>query len=222
MNKKVIAIVVGVVVVLVAILGVVAWFVPILKVGNIEVTGATRTDPDQVLEVSGIVEGENLFRVDATAAGQNIVELPWVKSVTVNRALPSTITVELTEREPAVFIKRADGDHVIDTEGKEIIIGTPPVGTVEVSGADEGNSEVLPAVIAVINAIKAQDEQMTESIQVVEAPDQFDILLKMNDGREIYWGSSENNHDKAVAMSTVLKREGQRWNISSPSMVTVR
>lgn len=58
MNKKVIAIVVGVVVVLVAILGVVAWFVPILKVGNIEVTGATRTDPDQVLEVSGIVEGE--------------------------------------------------------------------------------------------------------------------------------------------------------------------
>ncbi|ANE04401.1 cell division protein FtsQ [Corynebacterium crudilactis] len=222
MNKKVIAIVIGAVVVLVAILGMVAWFVPILKVGNIDVAGATRTDPDQVLEVSGIVEGENLLRVDATSAALNIVELPWVKSVTVNRSLPSTMTVDLVEREPAVFVKRSDGDHVIDSEGKEIIIGTPPVGTVEVAGADEENSEVLPAVIAAINAIKEQDAQIIENIEVVEAPDQFDILFKMKDGREIYWGSSDNSHDKAVAMSTVLKREGQHWNISSPTMVTVR
>ncbi|BAU96490.1 cell division protein FtsQ [Corynebacterium suranareeae] len=222
MNKKVIAIVVGVVVAVAAILGVVAWFVPILKVGTIEVTGATRTDPDQVVEVSGIVEGENLLRIDATSAGHNIVGLPWVKSVTVNRTLPSTVTVDLVEREPAVFVKRSDGDHIFDSEGKEILIGTPPVGTVEVSGTDEQNTEVFPAVIEVINAIKLQDAQMVENIQIVDAPDQFDISLKLNDGREIYWGSSENNHDKAVAMSTVLKREGQHWNISSPSMVTVR
>lgn len=222
MNKKVIAIVVSVIVAIVAISGVVAWFVPIFKVGTIDVTGAARTDPEQVIEESGIVEGENLLRVDATSAAQNIAKLPWVKSVTVNRGLPGSITVELVEREAAAFVKRSDGDHVIDTEGKEIIIGTPPFGTVEVSETDADNPEVLPAVISVIKAIREQDPKMTDNIEVVEAKDQFDIALKLKDGREIYWGSAENNHDKAVAMATVLKREGQSWNISSPSMVTVR
>ena len=46
MNKKVIAIVVSVIVAIVAISGVVAWFVPIFKVGTIDVTGAARTDPE--------------------------------------------------------------------------------------------------------------------------------------------------------------------------------
>ncbi|ALC06337.1 Cell division protein FtsQ [Corynebacterium deserti GIMN1.010] len=222
MNKKVIAIVVSVIVAAIAIAGAVAWFVPVLKVGTIDVTGAQRTDPEQVKEVSGIVDGENLLRIDARQAAVNIVELPWVKSVTVDRSLPSTVSVELVEREPAVYVHRSDGDYIYDTEGKEVLIGTPPVGTVEVSGADAENPNVMPAVISVINAIKDHDAALTESIQSIDAPDEFDILLKLNDGREIYWGSAENNHDKAVALSTVMKREGQHWNISSPSMVTVR
>lgn len=222
MKKKTIAIVVAVLVAIAAILGAVAWFVPILKVSSIEVNGTAATDPAAVIETSGIVEGENLLRVNVNSAAHNIVELPWVKSVTINRKLPGTISVEVQERVAAVFQSSADGDVIYDTEGKAIIIGTPPPGTVEVKATDADNPEILPAVISVINSIREQDAAMLNNVATVEAPDQFDILLKLKDGREIYWGSAENNHDKAVAMSTVLKREGQHWNISSPSMVSVR
>ncbi|WP_080794087.1 cell division protein FtsQ/DivIB [Corynebacterium pacaense] len=207
---------------LVVIGAAVTWFVPVFRVGSIEITGATRTDPTEVEEVSGIAEGSNLLRMDATAAATSIAALPWVESVTVNRRLPSTVQIDLVEREAAVFVRRGDGDHVIDTSGRAIIIGTPPPGSIEVRGAREDDPDVLPAVTAVLAAIDAQDPQLRTLIADIQAPDQFDISLHLTDGREIYWGSSDNNHDKAVALATVVKREGGSWNISSPSMVTVR
>ncbi len=222
MRKKVIAIVVAVIVVMVAILAAVAWFVPVLKVSSVEITGATRTDTEVAEELSGINIGDNFLRIDAAAAATAIADMPWVGSVTVNRRLPSTVEIALTEREAIVFVKRPDGDHIIDTEGLPIIIGPPPFGTIEVTGTREEDQDVLPAVIDVVNAINDYNPDLKGQIATIDAPDRFDLLLRLNDGREIYWGSSENNHDKAVALSTVIKREGQRWNISSPSMVTVR
>ncbi|MFP7364465.1 FtsQ-type POTRA domain-containing protein [Corynebacterium callunae] len=221
-KKKTIAIAAVSLVVIAAILAVVAWFVPILKVNTIEVTGAPITGAVVVEETSGITVGENLLRVDASGAAHKIAELPWVKTVTINRKIPSTIAIEVQERVAAVFQNTADGNVIYDTEGKPIIIGTPPPGTVEVTATDAANEAILPAVISVINSIRDQDAALLNNVATVEAPDQYDILLKLKDGREIYWGSAENNHDKAVAMATVVKREGQHWNISSPSMVSVR
>lgn len=222
MSKKIIALVVTAVISVVLILGAVSWFVPIFKVESVEIIGATRTDTEQAQELSGINQGDNFLRIDATQAARAIADMPWVSSVTVNRTFPSTVEIELAEREAAVFVKRDDGDHVIDTEGLPIIIGTPPFGTVEITGTSEDDPDVLPAAIEVINAITDYKPELKEQIATIDAPDRFDILLKLTDGREIYWGSSENSHDKAVALSTVIKREGQEWNISSPSMVTVR
>lgn len=222
MSKKAIALVTTVVIALVAIAAAVAWFVPVFKVESIEINGAVRTDTEVAREVSGITAGDNLLRIDATGAAHAIAEMPWVSSVTLNRRLPSTVEITLTEREAAVFIRRPDGEHIIDTEGQPIVVGTPPVGTVEVTGIREDDPEVLPAVIDIIRAIDDYDPELRNIIATIEAPDQFDVLLRLTDGREVYWGSSKNNHDKAVALSTVVQREGQRWNISSPSMVTVR
>lgn len=222
MSRKVISVVVVVVVALAVIAGAVAWFVPVLKVESIEFTGATRTDTELAQDLSGINTGDNFLRVDATAAARAIVDMPWVDTVTVNRKLPSTVEIILEEREPAVFVRRADGDHIIDSEGLPIIIGTPPFGAIEVTGTREDDPDVLPAVIDIVNALNDYDPALKETVASIHAPDRFDVLLRLKDGREIYWGSSENNHDKAVAMSTVIKREGQYWNISSPSMVTVR
>lgn len=222
MPKKIIAIVVAVFVLLAMTLAVVAWFVPLFKVSSIEITGATRTDTDIARELSGIEVGDNFLRIDETAAGLAIVDMPWVSSVTVNRTLPSTVEIALEEREPAVFVRGRDGDLIIDTEGLPVLIGTPPFGTIEVTGTRDDDPDVLPAVIDIITAINDYEPELKEQIATIDAPDRFDILIRLTDGREIYWGSSENNHDKAVAMSTVINREGQQWNISSPSMVTVR
>lgn len=222
MRRKTLGWAIAALLVLAVVLAAVSWFIPIFKVGTIEITGAVRTDPAEIEEVSGIIDGGNLLRLDATAAATSIAALPWVDSVTVSQHLPSTVDIELVEREAALYVRRADGEHVIDTEGRTILIGAPPSEAIEVSGTKEDDSDVLPAVIDVIRAIDAHDHNVRGLIASIDAPDQFSMTLHMTDGKEIFWGSSDNSHDKAVALATVVKREGQSWNISSPSMVTVR
>ena len=66
---------------------------------------------DQVLRVSGIVEGSNIFLVNLSEAREAIGKLPQVENAEVTRTLPNRIAVTITERRPiAWLVSRADED----------------------------------------------------------------------------------------------------------------
>lgn len=187
------------------------WTVPILKVDRVAVNGAVHLPVEQVQEAAGIREGENMLRVNVAAAAGSVADSPWVQTVTVSRTWPDTITVEITERAAVLH----DGDQLIDQNGVVFATGEPPAEAVGVTGEEAALDDVAEVVAAVDPAIR-------EKVERVEAPSPVEITFVMADGRTIYWGANEENHDKALAMATVLGREGQEWNISNPAMVTVR
>lgn len=191
------------------------WAVPILKVGQVEVHGADNLPAEQVAADSGIEPGENMLRVDAAAAANRVAQSPWVQAVTVARDWPGTITVDITERSAVLYSDEADGTHLIDAGGTPFSIGEPPAQAVAV----DGEAAVLADAAEVVAAV---DPAIREQVERVEVPEAAEITFVMTDGRTIFWGANSNNHDKALALSTVLGQEGQAWNISNPAMVTVR
>lgn len=195
------------------------WVFPILKVSNYEIIGVEQTPQESVVEATGVDEGDNLVRVDATAAASGVVELPWVRAATVSRSWPSTLRVEVTEREALLFIEESDGSYLIDAKGTPFIIGVPPEGAIEVTGVSLDNPDDLSSVASVVDTLP---ESVRSQVSRVDVPGSFDITFYLWDGRIVYWGADENNQNKAIAMETVLTREGQDWNISNPTMVTVR
>lgn len=220
-NKRLILIISALTAILIAF-AVLCWFVPIFKVKNIEVSGTARLSPEDVVTASGLTEGENWLRVSESGAAKEVAKLPWVKTVTVNRKLPNTITIDIAERKAMIFAARSDGDHLIDNEGKVIVIGEPSPDTVEVTGTSADDSDSLAVAVGVLSSIEAKDHHLLTLIDSIDAPSKFEISIKLKDGKKIYWGSEENSHDKAVAFSSVVNREGASWNISSPPLVTVR
>lgn len=193
----------------------VLWAVPILKVSQVEVQGAVNLPPDEVEAATGIQTGENMLRVNVAAAATSVAESPWVHTVTVARSWPDTITVEITERRAVLYSQEDDGTHLIDAGGVPFAIGEAPAEAVEVAGDDETLADAAEVVAAVDPAIR-------EQVARVEVPEVAEITFVMTDGRTVFWGANHNNHDKALAMSTVLGQDGQSWNISNPAMVTVR
>lgn len=191
------------------------WAVPILKVGQVEVHGVNNLPAEQVAADTGIEPGENMLRVDAAAAASRVAESPWVHTVTVARDWPGTITVDITERSAVLYSEEADGTHLIDAGGTPFAIGEPPAQAVAV----DAEAALLTAAAEVVAAV---DPAIREQVERVEVPAAAEITFVMADGRTIFWGANSNNHDKALAMSTVLGQEGQAWNISNPAMVTVR
>jgi cell division protein FtsQ len=86
-------------------------------VKDIVVEGRHQISKDDVLDALGIEQGAPILGFDSKAASARLAKLPWVKSVIVERRLPDTITVILTEREAAARWQHDDHLYVIDTDG---------------------------------------------------------------------------------------------------------
>lgn len=201
------------------IAAVVVWAFPVFKVSTIEVTGNERVSEEAVWELTGVPEGENLLRVDTVAAASGVVSDPWVSAATVTRQLPSTLKVELQERTVVAYRDGDDGTVLIDAEGAPFIVAPPPEGAVLVAGDAADDERVLSGAVDIAAAIPAEVREQVATLEA-ESPRSYTFVL--HDGRRVYWGASTDNANKALAMETVLHRDGSEWDISNPELVTVR
>jgi cell division protein FtsQ len=60
--------------------------------------------PEQVTKEAGLTIGQNIFKLDLHAVERRILRDPWVTSASVQRHLPSRITVKVTEHEAAAVV----------------------------------------------------------------------------------------------------------------------
>ena len=87
------------------------------EISAIEIDGCVKWDEQQARSlISGLV-GQNVFLVNTTAAEQVLEEAPWVKSATVERDFPDSLTVSITEHE-AVAAVDLGALYLVDQDGK--------------------------------------------------------------------------------------------------------
>ena len=77
---------------------------PDYKLNNIEVQTDGTLQRDQILNVAGLREGENIFRVNLARVHERLQELPQVDEVEVVRKLPAEIDIRIVERKPIGWI----------------------------------------------------------------------------------------------------------------------
>jgi cell division protein FtsQ len=86
---------------------------------NIEINGYKETPELAILEKLEI--GGSLVGYDVAEAQDRIATLPWVARATVRKFYPSTLSVEIEEREPFALWQRQGQVFVIDRGGTEIV-----------------------------------------------------------------------------------------------------
>lgn len=89
---------------------------PRLAIKTINVSGADRVGRDEVVELSGLREGQNILSFRAGRVMESIKANPWVESVEVRRRYLTAVDIEVKERVPAVLVV-LDGVYVADASG---------------------------------------------------------------------------------------------------------
>ncbi len=74
------------------------------NVDQIRVAGERRVSKADVLELSDIQPGSNIFDLDLEMIGRKIAEDPWVAVARVERAFPREVLIRVSEREPRAII----------------------------------------------------------------------------------------------------------------------
>ncbi|WP_437929663.1 FtsQ-type POTRA domain-containing protein [Sorangium sp. So ce291] len=92
---------------------------PRFAVRTVLVDGVQRRTAEQVASAGGIEVGKNIFTLDLELAGASISTDPWIEKATVTRKLPSTIQVNVVEREAQALVA-IGGDLYLATRDGEL------------------------------------------------------------------------------------------------------
>ena len=101
---------------------------PRFAIRTVDLVGAKRSTLEQIKTESGVAVGANIFAIDTDLAERKLLENAWISEVKITRRLPSTLRVELSEREASAVVALGERLYLVTHEGvpfKEISAGDP-------------------------------------------------------------------------------------------------
>jgi len=160
-----------------------------LRVTTITVRGNEHVSPGEVLALIGPLRGQNILKVDLETNRQRLMASGWVRTATLRRVLPSTIEVNVEERDPIGLARVGgrlyliDGDGtVIDEHGPRFAQESLPIidgvwpGT---DGAvDETRAQLVSSFVAALETLP----ELSSRISQINVEDPYDAVVLLNDG----------------------------------------
>lgn len=110
-----------------------------LRVEHVMIEGRTLTPEPLLRAVLGVSPGDKLLGFSLEAARMRIEALSWVQHATVERRLPGTVVVQLTERRPFA-VWQSGGRFVLIDRAGQVVAEQDPV-------KDAAAFTVLPLVV---------------------------------------------------------------------------
>jgi cell division protein FtsQ len=101
---------------------------PRFAIKDIQVHGTTRVAQQQIPTEGGISLGENLFRLNLDQVEKRLLRNPWISNAKVARKLPSSVVVDIEEREAVALAVIASRLFLVNRLGesfKEVEPGDP-------------------------------------------------------------------------------------------------
>lgn len=218
--RRVFAVLVAVTVVAVLV-WVLGWS-SILGVSKVEVSGATSAEASAVAELVDVPIGTPLARVDTDAAAARVRERITVAEVSVRRAWPSTLAVDIVLRTPAIVVRNPQGQlEVADAEGVSFgVVKAAPKGVpvVKAVGAKGATREALQSALALLNALPSDLSSQVSGITVSSA----NLVTFTLGKRTVVWGSGADSERKVAILTALLPTKAKVIDVSAPETPVTR
>ena len=129
----------------------VCLFTPVFGISEISVEGNSAISAEEIVQVSGIKNGQNIFRISLKKTKEKLESLVYVEEARVVRKFPARIKIELTESTNDIIIDTPTEFIVTTVSGKVLFktvdvteLPIPIVKGINVAEA-EPNTVLVPA-----------------------------------------------------------------------------
>lgn len=192
-----------------------------LKIETIKVSGNERYTKKEIVQVSGIKEGQNLYAINKKAAKALIMEeFPYITEVVIRRTLPSTLTFKVTEETPAYFTEMA-GEYYILSANLRVLERTEerPVATEEQRLVMLLLSDVKSIIVGqnveftkdlafdyISEFIKELTEhEVTDKLTEIDISSKYNIYVTYEDRFRVYLGDNTETDMKLTFAELMIK-----------------
>lgn len=205
-----------------ALLVVGAWVVyvsPVFAVTTVTVTGTSVLTPESVQAAAKVPLGTPLARLDAGSIVSRVLQLRPVAEVTVTRSVPHTVKIAVKERSAVYALSSGSGFDLVDASGVDYTsVPDAPQGLV--AATITGDDQRLRRDVATVVASLPQAVREKAVLVTAKTPDS--IVIDLNGGAEIVWGSAESSPQKAQVLAALLSVKASVYDVSSPSHPTTK
>jgi len=185
----------------------------IFAVRHIDIIGTDAVTQEEILAVSGIELGMNIFSVNEDLAEELLPIIARVETAQVDKRLPGTIEVFITEREPVAIMSTGKAVVELDSTGRILDRYTTVSGDALplITGVDiTGQGLVAGCFIKGKGLQKALDilsamPEDAEDIGEINVSDPEYIKLYTLNGPEVRLGGSEDFAEKYAIYSAIIK-----------------
>ena len=187
------------------------------------VEGREETTRERVLSALGVSLGQPLASIDIESARARLAALPWIKDAAIERRLPGTLYVRLTERQPMALWQRRGEIVVIDGEGVEIAEAPIERFAALPLVVGEGAPAAAPALLAILAREPELRRRVTAAVFVgqrrwtLRLDDSIDVHLPEDDTAAAWMRLTDiDRRDK------VLEREISAVDLRLPDRLVLR
>lgn len=147
-------------------------------VKSIEVVGAAHTSQAELDAVTSRYVGANLFKIDIEAVQNDVRTLPWVKSIDIEKKLPDTLRIRVSERTPVALALTASGLRYVDERGVAFAPLSPAVGDPDLLLISGSSHADLARAAELVRELRTRDPQVYSRLSEVRAiaPDGFAVF----------------------------------------------
>jgi cell division protein FtsQ len=141
--------------------GLALYFSSVLRVQEVQVTGAQTLDAHSLAELADL-KGASMFTVPLDDAQERLAALPMVKSVRAERRWPHTVRLVVEERQPWAYWYTQDDEYIVDAEGV-VLEGAMPAPDAPIIYHQDGSAQFQPGDIIDADAVQLA-QQLWDSL----------------------------------------------------------
>jgi len=189
----------------------------LFNVKKTEISGSKFVAPVKIIEVCGVNENTNLLRVPTKELRKKILKDPWVKDVTIKRALPSTLRIEIVERVPVALLSHGGKFYLVD-ENLFVVaerqyaddMTVPTITDLTIEKVKVGDMLINDSLVNAISCLNSMEPSFRKTINLISASSIDKLSLYNKDNVEILYGEAKPAVDKNKVLQTILKEQGRQ------------
>lgn len=177
-------------------------FTPIFALSEISVEGNVKLASDEIINVSGIKTGQNIFRINTKKTENKLETLPYVEDAEIVRKFPTKIKIVLKESKEDIIIDTPT-EFIVSTIDGKVLYKTVDVTEVPVpivKGIEIESAEVAQIIKTVGKETEERDmtyvkcfyeSEYWSEIDVIDVSDPANFMMILRTGMRVTFGPVE-------------------------------
>ncbi len=189
---------------------------PKCNLTKIEITGLNYLSQQEVLNLTRIPAGSNIFSLRLKDIEGKIAVNPLVKSVKVERKWPSELVINIEEKKLLARLKDNNQFYLVDSQGQVIKDNLSALTHLPVITGLTSSDTRLPELVLFLQKFRKLDKDIFTRIAGLIWSPETGLIAQLSDGPQLFWGEMDGEKlPEKLALLRLVTRDMQDKGITS-------